>query len=649
MTRQIFFYLRYELERFLLRGAMSRLLLVSVMILWIAALGGVLAFAFTDQFDSLAAAIWWAFLRLTDPGYLGDDEGLFLRTVSTAVTVLGYVIFLGALVAIMTQWFHQTMKLLSSGTTPLVRKNHILVIGATNRTSTILRELFQSSGRVRRFLRLRGVRQLHVVLLSEREPEEVLEELRTELGDAFHRSAISVRHGSPLRVEHLRRVDFLRASAILIPADDERGTGFRTRDEDATKILWALGQAMREEAPPRPPVVVAEVSSDEKARLARRAYGGDSEIIPTEQMMAWILALEVDCPGVLAVFEELLAQADGDRVYVNGAEPVVGRTIGDLCTLLPQAVVFGVLRGVEGVEPILNPSPDFVLEQGDRLLSIASDLKHTSHFDLEAAPARGPEFDPQDYRGSEGVRRVLILGWSRKVPVLIDALGGDPIHAQAIDVFSRVPVTERETLVERDCAAHRTKSVRHLEGDVTSRHDLSRLDFNSYDHVLLVASDRLESDAESDARTMLTCLAVDDLLGSGPRPHMTAEMLQSENADLFRARGISVMQTAVIPSMLLTQITLHRELSAAFDDIIRPGGAELRIVSAEEIGLTLGESSFARVRLEGLSRGVTVLGIRGQSPPGTSDLAPDAHRVFHLKADTLLVVLLTVTRRSTEI
>ena len=43
-----------------------------------------------------AEAIWWAFLRITDTGYLGDDVGHVRRSVSGVLTVLGAVIFLGA-------------------------------------------------------------------------------------------------------------------------------------------------------------------------------------------------------------------------------------------------------------------------------------------------------------------------------------------------------------------------------------------------------------------------------------------------------------------------------------------------------------------------------------------------------------------------
>ena len=36
-------------------------------------------------FGSAGEATWWAFLRLTDPGYLGDDVGAVNRIVTSAM------------------------------------------------------------------------------------------------------------------------------------------------------------------------------------------------------------------------------------------------------------------------------------------------------------------------------------------------------------------------------------------------------------------------------------------------------------------------------------------------------------------------------------------------------------------------------------
>ena len=72
-------------------------------VLMVALLGGLVMRVLDPGFDEAGESIWWAFPRLTDPGYLGDDEGLVGRSVSTVVTVLGYLLLLGLLIAIFTQ------------------------------------------------------------------------------------------------------------------------------------------------------------------------------------------------------------------------------------------------------------------------------------------------------------------------------------------------------------------------------------------------------------------------------------------------------------------------------------------------------------------------------------------------------------------
>ena len=94
-------WLRFQLERLLVRGLSYRLLIVAIIIVSLSTIAGVVVFALTRAF-TMPEAIWWAFLRLTDPGYLGDDEGVAKATISTAITLLGYIFFTGALIAILT-------------------------------------------------------------------------------------------------------------------------------------------------------------------------------------------------------------------------------------------------------------------------------------------------------------------------------------------------------------------------------------------------------------------------------------------------------------------------------------------------------------------------------------------------------------------
>lgn len=121
--------LKFLLERLVVRGPLYRLLLVALLVAAISLLGGLFVHLAGSGLSSAGEAVWWAFLRLTDPGYLGDDQGVLRRTVSTVLTVLGYVLFLGALVAIMIQWFNARLRELELGLTPIAHNDHVLVLG----------------------------------------------------------------------------------------------------------------------------------------------------------------------------------------------------------------------------------------------------------------------------------------------------------------------------------------------------------------------------------------------------------------------------------------------------------------------------------------------------------------------------------------
>ena len=207
---------KFRLEGLLLRGTGFRLILIAASIGVISVLAGTVVLFTEGGFDSPFQAFWWAFLRLSDPGYLGDDVGTVRRVVSTVLTVLGYVIFMGALVAIMIQWLNDTLRRLEAGYTPIASDDHVLVVGYTSRTTTILAEMLESEGRVQRFLRRHDAAKLRLVLLDDEVSAERRYELAERLGDLYDDRQIILRSGTPLRIEHLLRVAWWPRSTTCV-------------------------------------------------------------------------------------------------------------------------------------------------------------------------------------------------------------------------------------------------------------------------------------------------------------------------------------------------------------------------------------------------------------------------------------------------
>ena len=124
--------IRFTFERLLLRGLHYRLAFAAAVIAFVAISAGLLVVLLDPKFQDVGEGVWWSFLRLSDPGYLGDDEGVASVSISTVVTVLGYVLFLGLLVAILTQWMNTLILRVESGTTrvafnKMVKLLHIFI------------------------------------------------------------------------------------------------------------------------------------------------------------------------------------------------------------------------------------------------------------------------------------------------------------------------------------------------------------------------------------------------------------------------------------------------------------------------------------------------------------------------------------------
>ena len=484
-------YLKFRVERLLLLGVHFHLLVIASLIGLVAVGGGVLVQETDAPFDDRETAIWWAFLRLTDPGYLGDDEGLARRVISTVVTVLGYVLFMGSLIAIMTQWLNQTIRNFERGLTPIVRRNHILILGWTNRTSEIVSELMRAEERARRFLQLLGARGLHVVILSEDVSLERTVELRRALGPVWNAKKITFRSGIPLRIEHLERVDFKNASVIILPGAD---FAYGSADESDMRIIKTLmsisNQGRKGDTKEDLPLLVTEIFDSNKVVMAKRAYRGILEILASDVFITRCMAQNVRHPGLSHVFHDILSHGLGNEVYVRMSEEFTGFRFEDLSGAYPKAVLLGIVRPQgEAFCPMLNPPGDLILESEDRLVFLAEDYgdcEPLKNYQIERVSRK---FQEVPYVREKGKRRILILGWNHKAVALLKEFDRQADEQFEVAVLSLVPSAQREAEIEQKGIDLRRVVVTHREGETTSLSNLREMEPGGYDNVVIMGSD----------------------------------------------------------------------------------------------------------------------------------------------------------------
>lgn len=643
--------IKFFLERQFIKGAHIQLMFVALLIGLISLVGGVLVMQSGEPTDSLDKAVWWAFLRLTDPGYLGDDEGAWRRLISTILTILGYVVFLGSLVAIITTWLNNKIRILEQGLTPVTAKNHILILGWNSKTIHTAGEIFQSTGRLRRFLKFYGARRLNLIILSDDVTPDHVQELRDSPLIGKGADEIILRTGIPIDREDLKRVDSLNAAAIIIPSSAYTDKELITPDVETIKTLLSLN-AEAEDSPliDRFPYVVAEIQDKSKIKAAYRSYSGPMEVIGSNTIISRLLAQNIRHHGLSVVYNELLTHSVNNNFFCREYPQAVGKMIYELKHAFPKAILLGVVRIIdEKRSPILNPSPDFIIEKNDRLVFIARkstdiDIKSIDYGKQNPATKVTQKLKVEE---QEGVASILILGWNHHIPALVRELCTYEDEFYDITMVNIYPKEKREAQIEKAGNINDRVNIVHIEEDYVNESILKNLNPSQFDNIVLVSSERVLEKEEADARTIVGyALLEEELENMHKKPNILLELSDPNNEALLRKYKAEVIISPLILSNLLAGIALQREVNSICKELFTTGGAEIIFRNHDEYGLNSGTIPFSKLEEKAAEFGEIALGVYKTNHLKRKEeeihLNPEKNKSLEIGPEVLLVVLTTV-------
>lgn len=647
----------FFLERQFIKGTHVQLLFVVALIGLLSIAGGLIVMPVEDANTNTGETFWWAFLRLTDTGYLGDDEGAWRRIVSTFLTIAGNVVFLGSLVAIITTWLNRKIRSLEQGLTKVSARNHVVILGWTNRTAHIAAELFQSSKRVKKFLKRHGVRNLKLIILSDEVNPFRLQELKDHPLIGKRAKEIILRSGENIDREHLQRVDCKHASAIIIPGKSTADSELITPDVETIKTLLSLNAELQGHgAPKKKPFVVAEIQDENKLRAAQRSYSGPMEVIPSDSILSRLIAQNLHHNGLSVVFNELLSHSQTNNLYVLDLPEAEGLTLREIKQVFSRAILFGVVREQNGeTTPLLNPDRDLVFTQNDKLILLARKLE-----DVEIPPesvrrnisvpttAKSKERPPTG--NYKGVSNLLVLGWNHHVPALLKELGTYKKQNFNITLASLRSLEIRKKVVDHILEASPNLNCTHEIVDYIRESEMRSLNPANFDHILLVSSDKLGDDEEADARTIVGYTLLEEVLETAEkRPQIVMELTDPGNELLIKNFKSESIISPLILSNLLATIAMRRELYTVYNELFTVNGAEIIFRNLDEYNLTPRSLSYGELENYIADFHDTVLGLYRESVNGDVDLQlnPPRTKQLHLKDNDRLVVLSTVDTTDT--
>ncbi|MFF3842545.1 NAD-binding lipoprotein [Streptomyces sp. NPDC001930] len=532
---------------------------------------------------------------------LGGEVGPPLRIVLSVLLALVSLLYVSTLVGLVTTALTDRLTELQRGQSTVVERGHSLVLGWSEQTPTLVAELLAAHAQRRNSA---------VVVLADRDKCDMERELRAVLtAVGGRRVRLLCRRGRPADPAALARVSPAAAGAVVVlPPDTPEA------DTQVVKTLLALRAVVGDASPVR---VVAAVRQTQHAATARLAAGPGAVVLDVDGIAARTLVQCVLEPGLAWVLEDLLDFA-GAELHVHRVPGLGGRTFADLRAACADACVVGLVRP-DG-SPLLNPPPQTALGPGDAVVVLAEDETPPTWTAPPGTPLPPPSpllpFPPPSSAkaataaGIRAVpRRVLVLGWNRRGPEIVDGLARNGWEAV------------REEALPTPDPAH---------------------------HVLVLGGP--DGHPDPDEHTLVTLLRLRAAeRESGRLSPTVAELTDAQHRPLAPAGPhTDLVVGGRLVGLLMAQVSQTIELAAAFDELFSPSGNAVRLRPATDYVPAGTEASFATLVEAAGRQGATALGYRpGDSripllnPPKTG-----TRRWSH--EDTLIVVTTAGTLQPQE-
>ncbi|UJL45145.1 potassium channel family protein [Virgibacillus sp. NKC19-16] len=313
-------------------------LLITILLLMII-FGFIIYLVEPEQFPTIFDGIWWAFVTAATVGY-GDFVPL---TIPGKIVAILLILTGGGLIAFyITSFASVSIKHeqdLESGKVIFKSSGHLIFIGWNERTRQLLDITIDNDPDVRIVLIDRSLNHL-----------------------AFQHYPVHFIHGDPTEDQTLKQANIEQAKRVVITADINQNE----RQSDNNTILTTVAvRGNNKEIP-----IIAEILSKIQIENALRA--GASTIIKSNDFMSALLYHELSSAEDAMPFDTVLQVLKNQQFsHIKLPESLMDKSFLQSSTFLLQEnqLLLGLIRDEEWH---INPKADFILEEGDILITITA-------------------------------------------------------------------------------------------------------------------------------------------------------------------------------------------------------------------------------------------------------------------------------------
>jgi len=600
--------LRYRFDNFMSRGTIALVVaLFAATLCMILTASAILVLSGLQPEGSptrlgIAEAFWQITMRAIDTGTVAGDTGWSFRIVGFLVT-MGGIFITSALIGVLASGLEGRLNELRRGRSRVLESGHTIILGWSPQVFAIINELAFANRNLSKRDRpastgQRGRRSACVVILADRDKLEMEEEIQTKAPNTLG-TRIVCRSGNPLDPDELQIVNPEQARAIIILSP-----GGPYPDMPVAKTLLALTR--HRERRTHPYHIVGAVHRLSNLEIVRMIGGQEAQVFMVDRLIAYIIAQTCRQTGLSSVYSELLS-FEGAAIYFREIPALVSMTYGDALYRFENSTLIG-LHYRDGTSR-LNPPADTIIQPGDQVMAIAGDDDA-----IQLSGLTNLDINPQVFHDSLPIPvpfdHLLILGWNRRAPIILEQLRHYAPPGSQVRVFAPYPTEQ----MQADCggADYHPIQVTFEQGNPIDRPSLEQLMESSYPFVLILSPTDAADIQLADAFTMVTLMHLRHILAQTDRNFsIVSEIMDVRNRELMEVTGADdVIISERLIALALTQIAENKHIAPVFVDLLTPGGAEIYLKPIVDYIRNDSPVNFYTVIAAALRKGETAIGYR---------------------------------------
>lgn len=561
---------KYTFDNYVSRGTMSLISYLAIISIFLVLFfaGVLLLIGIKPQDNAEAFSIfdsfWVNMIHVLDPGTLsgsGQEKWEF-RMYLLFVTLVGIVV-LSTLIGLVSNGILTKLEELRKGRSFVIEENHVLILGWSSKIFTIVSELMRANENLKE-----GV----VVILGPKDKIEMEDEVRLKVDAdalALGNTRVICRTGDPIDIDDIHIANpFDSKSIIVLDKDNENS------DSQIIKTIVAIvTNPKRKELRSEPYHITAEIQDSKNFQVAKMVGKDEVELILSDDFISRIMVQTSRQSGLSIVYIELM-DYDGDEIYFEAAESLVGQTFRDVIFAYEESAIMG-LQFADGTCAV-NPPMDTIFNHGDKIIGITEDddtlipSGRTEHAVNESVIIPGGNDEQHE-------EQILILGWNNRAKNIIRELDHYAPFGSTVKVVSTFE--DPIQVLQRLKPTLTNLTVEFKRAETTERETIEGLNIADYDYIILLCYEQNYSVQEADAQTLITLLHIRSIAEKTEKHlKLVSEMIDMKNrqlADITSADDFIVSDKLL--SLLMAQVSENKYLMRVFEDLFDAEGSEIYI------------------------------------------------------------------------